>query len=129
VSGTRYSLDEAQALLPEARTMVGRAVALVADLQRLLVQLEEGSAPASAVDDVGALEAGVDATFAWFERRGLRITSLSPALLDFPARAILDGEPVDVLLCWRDDEDTIAYYHEVDAGYRGRRPVALLDRV
>jgi len=129
VSRHLYSLEEAQALLPQARAKVTEAAALVADLQRLLMQLRAGTAPASTVDQAAMLEAGVDATFAWFEQHGVQIKSLTPALLDFPARAIRDGEVIEVLLCWRDDEDTIAYYHPPEGGYAVREPVAFLDRV
>lgn len=129
MSGQLYTLEEAQALLPQARTRVTEVAALVADLQRLLAQLRSGTAPASAVEEAAALESAVDATFAWFDRHGVQIKSLAPALLDFRARAIRDGEPIEVLLCWRDDEDTIAYYHPPEGGYAGREPVAFLDRV
>lgn len=40
-------------------------------------------------------------------------------LVDFPAR--IDGE--DVLLCWRSDEPAIRYYHGVEEGYAGRKPI------
>lgn len=40
-------------------------------------------------------------------------------LVDFPA--IMDGETV--FLCWRSDESKIAFYHGVEAGYAGRRPL------
>lgn len=40
-------------------------------------------------------------------------------LVDFPA--IIDGK--EVYLCWRSDEDDIIYYHEIDAGYAGRKPI------
>ncbi len=40
-------------------------------------------------------------------------------LVDFPAK--IDGQPV--LLCWRSDEDSVRYYHPVDAGYIGRKPI------
>lgn len=129
MSGQRYTLEEAQALLPAARTRIDEATALVADLQRLLLQLRAGTAPASALEQAAVLEAGVEAAFGWFEEHAVEVKSLSPALLDFPARAIRDGEPLDVLLCWRDDEDAIAYYHDLVGGYRSREPVALLDRV
>jgi hypothetical protein len=129
VTGHRYTLDEAQALLPAARTRIAEAAALVADLQRLLQQLRAGTAPASTIDQAAMLEAGVDVAFGWFEEQGVQVKSLSPALLDFPARAIRDGEAIDVLLCWRDDESAIAYYHSPEGGYGVREPVALLDRV
>jgi hypothetical protein len=31
-----------------------------------------------------------------------------------------------VLLCYRDDEDTIRYWHDVEAGFAGRRPLSEL---
>ena len=40
-------------------------------------------------------------------------------LVDFPA--IIDGKPV--LLCWRSDEDELAWYHSEDGGFAGRRPI------
>lgn len=129
MTGQRYTLDEAQALLPEARTRIAEAASLVADLQQLLQQLRAGTAPASIVDRAAMLEGGVDVAFTWFEDHGVQIKSLAPALLDFPARAIRDGEAVDVLLCWRDDEPAIAYYHPSEGGYGVREPVAFLDRV
>jgi hypothetical protein len=125
----RYNLDDAQALLPEARRRVHELAAIVADLQRLVSQLRDGTAPAASADDAAALEDAVDASVAWFDQHAVQIKSLTPALLDFPATAIRDGEPIDVLLCWRDDEDTIAYYHPPESGYQGREPVAMLERV
>lgn len=75
------------------------------------------------------LEAGFDRSMAWFAERGILVKGLDPALLDFPARAVLDGMDIEVLLCWRDDEDAIAYDHPAASGYRGREPIAMLDRV
>jgi hypothetical protein len=124
-----YTLDEAQALLPEARRRIGQAAASIADLRRLALQLRDGTAPASVAEDIAALEVAAEAELAWFSERDVLIKSLRPALLDFPAHAVQAGRPVEVLLCWRDDEDTIAYYHPPESGYRGREPVAMLDRV
>lgn len=124
-----YSLDEAQALLPAARIRVAELHRLVAQLRALSTRLDTGTGSASSVASVSMLQDAVDDELAWFERHDVRITSLDPTLLDFPARAILDGEALEVYLCWREDEDTIAYYHRLDAGYRGRAPVGFLERV
>ncbi len=40
-------------------------------------------------------------------------------LVDFPA--IRDGR--EVYLCWLLDEDEIRYWHPIDAGFAGRRPL------
>jgi len=38
-------------------------------------------------------------------------------LIDFPA--IIEGN--EVFLCWRSDEEDIMYYHEMEAGFAGRK--------
>ncbi|MCL5030789.1 MAG: DUF2203 domain-containing protein [Bacteroidetes bacterium] len=40
-------------------------------------------------------------------------------LIDFPA--IIDGK--EVMLCWKTDEADIKFYHDVDEGYSGRKPI------
>ena len=40
-------------------------------------------------------------------------------LVDFPA--IVDGQ--EALLCWRSDEGEILWYHGLEDGYPGRRPI------
>jgi hypothetical protein len=44
-------------------------------------------------------------------------TKFQIGLVDFPA--MMNG--VEVYLCWRSDENDILYYHEMDAGYLGRK--------
>lgn len=124
-----YTLAEAQAMLPLARGRVAEAVACVSELQQLVARMEAGPRRDEDADRRTALEEAVEDVFSWFEANGVQVKSLAPALLDFPARAIREGEPVEVFLCWRDDEPTIAYYHPPEGGYRSREPVGLLDRV
>lgn len=38
-------------------------------------------------------------------------------LVDFPS--IIDGK--EVFLCWKSDEQTIKYYHDLEAGFSGRK--------
>lgn len=40
-------------------------------------------------------------------------------LVDFPA--VIDNR--EVMLCWKSDEDDIKFYHDLDAGYSGRKPI------
>lgn len=53
--------------------------------------------------------------------RGIRFPSggLEHGLLDFPT----SYRGRWVYLCWRMGEDEVSYWHEVDGGYRGRRPI------
>jgi hypothetical protein len=43
--------------------------------------------------------------------------NFSIGLIDFPS--IINNK--EVMLCWRCDEDDVKYYHEIDAGYYGRK--------
>ena len=46
---------------------------------------------------------------------------LEHGLIDFPTT--LDGRWI--LLCWRYGEREVAFWHELNGGYRGRRPITL----
>ena len=50
---------------------------------------------------------------------GAEIKSLEEGLLDFPSRR--EGELV--LLCWKLGEEEIEYWHGIDEGFAGRKPL------
>jgi hypothetical protein len=53
------------------------------------------------------------------QRAGVQIKDLDLGLLDFPWQR----GPEIVLLCWRLGEDEIGYWHGMDEGYAGRKPL------
>lgn len=50
---------------------------------------------------------------------GVQVKDINTGLLDFPAWR---GDH-EVYLCWKYGEDKIAFWHEIDAGFAGRRPI------
>jgi hypothetical protein len=52
------------------------------------------------------------------------VGGLEHGLVDFPTT--LDGHWV--YLCWQSDEPKVAYWHEVNGGYAGRRPITADER-
>ena len=50
---------------------------------------------------------------------GVVVKDLDLGLLDFPG--LRDGEEVE--LCWQVGEDAVAYWHPLEAGFRGRKPI------
>ena len=52
---------------------------------------------------------------------GAEVKDLDSGLIDFPA--LRKGETV--LLCWQLGEDEIAFWHRIDDGFAGRRPLPL----
>jgi hypothetical protein len=53
------------------------------------------------------------------ERIGVQVKDLDRGLVDFPA--LHDGE--EVLLCWQVGEDEVAYWHGLEEGFAGRKPL------
>ena len=45
--------------------------------------------------------------------------NFTTGLVDFPS--VIEGE--DVYLCWRSDEDEVKFYHGIEEGYSGRKPI------
>jgi hypothetical protein len=50
---------------------------------------------------------------------GVQVKDINTGLLDFPAWR----KDHEVCLCWKYGEEGIAFWHEVEAGYAGRRPI------
>jgi hypothetical protein len=68
---------------------------------------------------VRRMEAAVRQIDAW----GVTLRDIGTGLVDFPALA--NGRPI--WLCWRLGEDDIAFWHELDAGIAGRKPLIELE--
>ena len=54
-----------------------------------------------------------------FNDAGVQVKDLDEGLLDFPARR---GQE-EVLLCWKVGEPEIAFWHGLDEGFAGRKPL------
>jgi hypothetical protein len=67
----------------------------------------EAEAVARAVEELQAL--------------GVLVKDLDRGLVDFPA--LRDGE--EVLLCWQVGEGEVAYWHGLEEGFAGRKPLPL----
>ena len=63
--------------------------------------------------------AGIARCVARIHEVGALVKDLDDGLVDFPATR--DGR--DVLLCWRLGEDEISFWHGLDEGFSGRKPL------
>jgi hypothetical protein len=125
VTHTRhYSLEEASAALPVVTELLER----MRRARERLTDTEARDALAEAAPMNGGGAPGRTVSEGFLELResliGLReldvvLRDLERGLVDFPAfRA---GR--EVYLCWEEGEDEIAFWHEPDAGFSGRRPL------
>jgi hypothetical protein len=127
-----FTLEEANATVERLRPVVvrlvehGRRLAAAQRRQRALVTQIAGNGgdlqPSDLRELAETIQAEADAIAACAQQidgAGAQIKSLEEGLLDFPSRR--DGELV--LLCWKLGEDEIAYWHGVDEGFAGRKPL------
>jgi Uncharacterized conserved protein len=129
-----FTPEEANALLAQVRPLVARMVAHRAAHVEALERQEElegrirgngGGIPPAQLAETAAdverhareLARAVDDIV----ELGVEVKDLDEGLVDFPA--LRRGETV--LLCWRLGEDEIRYWHTVQEGFAGRRPLPL----
>ena len=60
-----------------------------------------------------------------FEKIGCLLKDLEQGLVDFYCR--FEGR--DIFLCWKFGEDKVKAWHEVDAGFAGRKPIIDLEQL
>lgn len=124
-----YTVDEARALVETLRPWLlemrerRREIATETEaLRKLTAEMRgNGHAPevarregriADCVEAIGRRLAQID-------ELGIEVKDLETGLVDF--FSLRDGKVV--FLCWAVDEPTVAYWHEINDGFRGRQPL------
>jgi hypothetical protein len=124
--GMRYfTLEEANALLPELSPLVGRLLELRARVSHNSRAI--GEVLSDLRSDVGGPGASrlvkefeeIESLVNRIQSYGCVMKSLEAGLLDF----LCERDGRDVFLCWRYGESAIMYFHELHSGYQGRQPV------
>ncbi len=128
-----FTPDEANEALRIVRPLVERLVRLrralreieaeLADIRGKLAGNGRGGAHRVAGLESAAAKAlaGIAALVEELEDLGVQVKDLDAGLVDFPARHPGDG--TTVLLCWRLGEDEVGYWHELETGFAGRKPL------
>lgn len=132
-----FSLEEANALVPRLATIVERQLALATEIEKLITRIRSArSAPSArphdlepAPDDSRAVRADklelmrristYEEGWREVEELGAMVKDPRTGLCDFYGH--VDGKLV--YLCWRYGEPAIEHYHDLDAGFAGRKPL------
>ncbi len=119
-----YTLEEARALLPWlaerlAAMRSARERLTDAEARRALAEGAPGNGGGTPGKQVGDAFLELRAGVAELNRREIVLRDLDRGLLDFPS--IRDDR--EVYLCWIGGEADIGFWHDLDAGYAGRRPL------
>ncbi len=128
-----FTLDQATKLLPQVASEVRKAVRLKGEYQeaevRFRAELERITMLGGSLvdtDKAQALRSRRETSLAELkevideiQNRGILVKDLDMGLIDFPTR--YRGK--EVYLCWKLGEDSIEWWHGVDEGFRGRKPI------
>ncbi|HEY7590801.1 MAG TPA: DUF2203 domain-containing protein [Candidatus Limnocylindrales bacterium] len=137
-----YDLDDANARIPELRDILGSLRDQRADLIRLrdlvlerqeAVEAGGGSGRGGDAEDEAEAEAELrlirlrmqgiidqmQAAVARIDALGITLRDIESGLIDFPA--LVNGR--QVCLCWRLGEGDVEWWHELNDGFAGRRPL------
>jgi hypothetical protein len=120
-----FTVEEANEALATLRPLVAQLLAArqrIVDAQPELWPVLEkaagngGSPKASAVlADFQQVQHAVKA----IDQMGIELKDVNTGLVDFLAQR----EGREVYLCWRYNEPTVAFWHDLEAGFAGRQPL------
>jgi hypothetical protein len=128
-----FTLDEAHNLLPVLRSLLKRAMdgkGVIEDVEKELQDLKHRillsgglmvDVPAVAGRRAERDKAFQDIkdTLSEIDAIGVQVKDLDIGLLDFPC--VVDDEIV--LLCWKYGEEKIEFWHGMEEGFKGRKPL------
>lgn len=128
-----FTLEEAHALLPVLRSLLKRAMEAKELIERVEKELQDlkhrillsgglmvdiPAVARSRAERDKALQEVKD-TLAEIDAIGVQVKDLDIGLLDFPC---VVGDEI-VLLCWKYGEEKIEFWHGLEEGFRGRKPI------
>ena len=130
-----FTAEEANELLPEVRLVAEELVehrlaarAVAAKRAQLVTRIAgnggdfDPQEPRELEEDFERETAAMVEALERLERLGVIVKDADRGLVDFPA---LRESGEEVLLCWQVGDDEIAYWHGLEEGFAGRKPLPL----
>ena len=120
-----FTLDEANAFVPQLLDLVPKIQKLSASLNNNFPDIKNARDKAKWN---GGSDQGVDYLNAVLkynelmrkiEEMGCEVKGIREGLIDFPS--LREGR--EVYLCWRMPEKEILFWHDLNAGFTGRKPI------
>jgi hypothetical protein len=121
-----FTLQEANNALAVVRPLMDEIQAIRNEIMSrrpdvwLVVERAAGNGGSQAASRVVKEFERLDALVHQVQETGALFKDINLGLLDFPA--LKDGR--EVYLCWKYGEGDIVFWHEIEAGYSGRQPIA-----
>lgn len=127
-----FTLDDANRMLPLVARIVDDVVKHYEEWQRTVEEFEVAAALSRADDPTPEAEAlqhraqylarEIQGFLGELAGLGLEFKGFELGLVDFPGE--VDGRRI--FWCWKRGESAVQFWHDVESGYAGRRPVESL---
>lgn len=129
----RFTLAEAQGLIPVLDRLLREAIPLKADYEEAERAIESFTEHVMMMGGVAvdrarvlevrkrreALASGLRRSIEQIQEMGVQVKDLDTGLVDFPT--LFHGN--EVYLCWKLGEPSIQFWHRIEEGFRGRKPI------
>ena len=125
-----FTLEDAKSLLPRLRSILEDAGAEWRRMKKLNPEIQKvrDKAPLDAFSPYGVQYVHSLSHLLYLlqqvKEMGVLLKDVDQGLCDFPYKR--HGRVVH--LCWRLDEESIGYWHEIETGFAGREPLDETDR-
>jgi hypothetical protein len=120
--GRSFTVEEANARIAELREALARIrEARATVLRSAVVVRQRASRDGGGLDGTAYLESMrvLREEIEGLAAEGIVLRDADTGLVDFPSRR----EGRVVYLCWRPEEDRVGYWHELNTGFAGRKPL------
>lgn len=121
-----FSLAEANRALVLVRKITQEMISAYSELLELRSEFEELSMSLVARERIEEVRGAIEYRLNTLNRLreelsdiGVELKDFKTGLVDFPA----NHQGRRVYLCWRHGEDRIAFWHDTDSGFSGRKPI------
>src|SRR3989338_7957252 len=112
-----FTPQQANKTLPLVRTIVSEIIEKGNKIREIINTVSCDQIPPEALQ----LNSQIEGLMIELEELGCyyKDWNFEMGMVDFPS--IIDGN--EVFLCWKSDEDLIGWYHDLYAGFAGRKPI------
>ncbi len=125
-----FTLSEANAALPAVAKKFQTAITCKEAVTKIERRLQECAMNGASVKTYMELKQELNAavtrlyySIEALEGMGVSLKGLDEGLIDFPSKKFDE----DVWLCWKSGETEIRFWHEINTGFMGRKPIAVSD--
>ena len=117
-----FTVEEARAELARLLPVLDEVVTLRANAAELAAASTAGgrATDLGGLPELKAAQARLDELLTQVQQTGAELKGLAPLLVDFPSE--VGGVPA--LLCWLEGDRGLTWWHRLDLGFAGRRPLA-----